>query len=98
VVLLTVIATPAFAQSFDPDNGTGNVLAFSQNAPENEKTAVRHSGLHSSPWFHHASRRACHRSITAGALPNIHSVRATTFPIRIGHMAIQITCSAWRAH
>ena len=23
---LTVIATPAFAQSFDPDNGTGNVL------------------------------------------------------------------------
>ena len=48
VALLTVIATPAFAQSFDPDNGTGNALAFSQNAPENEKTAVRNSeGLHS---------------------------------------------------
>ena len=23
---LTVIATPAFAQSFDPDNGTGNIV------------------------------------------------------------------------
>ena len=27
--LLTVIATPAFAQSFDPDEGTGNALPFS---------------------------------------------------------------------
>ena len=26
--LLTVIATPAFAQSFDPDEGTGNALPF----------------------------------------------------------------------
>jgi opacity protein-like surface antigen len=24
--LMTVVATPAFAQSFDPDNGTGNVI------------------------------------------------------------------------
>jgi hypothetical protein len=48
VALLTVIATPAFAQSFDPDNGTGNLLAVTQNAPRNEKTAVRNSGgLHS---------------------------------------------------
>jgi hypothetical protein len=46
---LTVIATPAFAQSFDPDNGTGNVLSFSytSTAPENDKIAVRQSGLHS---------------------------------------------------
>jgi hypothetical protein len=28
VAVLTVFATPAFAQSFDPDNGTGNVLSF----------------------------------------------------------------------
>ena len=28
LTVLTVIATPAFAQSFDPDNGTGNVLTF----------------------------------------------------------------------
>ena len=47
VALLTVIATPTFAQSFGPDDGTGNVLALSQKAPENEKTAVRHGGLHS---------------------------------------------------
>ena len=29
LAVLTVVATPAFAQSFDPDNGTGNVLPFS---------------------------------------------------------------------
>jgi hypothetical protein len=44
---LTVIATPAFAQSFDPDNGTGNVLPFSYapTAPHNNKIVVRRSGL-----------------------------------------------------
>lgn len=53
----TAIATPAFAQSFDPDNGTGNVLSFStpsvvQNAkvaahPTSQgKIAARRSGLH----------------------------------------------------
>jgi hypothetical protein len=26
LAVLTVVATPALAQSFDPDNGTGNVL------------------------------------------------------------------------
>lgn len=47
VALLTVIVTSAFAKSFDPAKGTGNVLASSQNALANEKTAVRHGGLHS---------------------------------------------------
>ena len=28
LAVLTVFATPVFAQSFDPDNGTGNVLPF----------------------------------------------------------------------
>ena len=28
LAVLTAFATPAFAQSFDPDNGTGNVLLF----------------------------------------------------------------------
>jgi hypothetical protein len=39
--VLTVFATPAFSQSFDPDTGTGNVLAFSHTptAPQNEKIA-----------------------------------------------------------
>jgi hypothetical protein len=32
VGLLTVIATPAFAQSFNPDRGTGNVLPFAYAA------------------------------------------------------------------
>ena len=44
--VLTVIATPAFAQSFDPDNGTGNVLPFSNTATatHHEKSAVNHEG------------------------------------------------------
>lgn len=48
VSLLTSVATPAFAQSFDPDNGTGNVLTFSNDStvPRNE-TASRQRGLHS---------------------------------------------------
>ena len=44
---LTVIATPAFAQSFDPDNGTGNIvqpLGFKPTAPLIDKITVRHSG------------------------------------------------------
>ena len=49
LAVLTVFATPAFAQSFDPDNGTGNVLTFSHTptAPQNEKIAGGQSGLHS---------------------------------------------------
>ena len=44
--VLTVIATPAFAQSFDPDNGTGNVLQFSHKSTHNEgKTAVRQDAM-----------------------------------------------------
>jgi hypothetical protein len=49
IVALTasVMATPAFAQSFDPDAGTGNVLSFSneQTAQQNNKIAGRQSGL-----------------------------------------------------
>ena len=41
--VLTVIATPAFAQSFDPDNGTGNVLM--QSVPHDSRTAVRQDAL-----------------------------------------------------
>ena len=49
LAVLTAFATPAFAQSFDPDNGTGNVLAFSHTptAPQNEKIAGGRRGLHS---------------------------------------------------
>jgi hypothetical protein len=47
LAVLTVVATPAFAQSFDPDNGTGNVLSFSYapTAHQNNKIVVRRSGL-----------------------------------------------------
>ena len=43
---LTAIATPALAQSFDPESGTGNVLPFSNapTAPRNDKIAVDRSG------------------------------------------------------
>jgi hypothetical protein len=45
--VLGVITTPAFAQSFDPDSGTGNVLPFSAQptAHANDKTALRQSAL-----------------------------------------------------
>ena len=47
--LLTVIATPAFAQSLCECNGTGNVLPFSHKsaAPQNGKITVRQNGLDS---------------------------------------------------
>ena len=50
VGLLTVIATPAFAQSLSmSSHGTGNVLpsANQPTAPKIEKIAVGQSGLHS---------------------------------------------------
>ena len=49
LAVLTVFATPTFAQSFDPDTGTGNVLAFSHTptAPQNEKIAGGRRGLDS---------------------------------------------------
>ena len=45
---LTAIAMPAFAQSFDPDNGTGNIvlsLGSKPTAPLSDKITVRHSGI-----------------------------------------------------
>jgi hypothetical protein len=41
------IASPAIAQSFDPDAGTGNVLAFGYTSPASghRSIAVRRSGL-----------------------------------------------------
>jgi hypothetical protein len=44
--VLSVIATPTFAQSFDPEFGTGNVLPFSHKSTDNEgKSAFRQDGL-----------------------------------------------------
>jgi hypothetical protein len=50
LAVLTVTATPAFAQSFSVSPyGTGNVLPFTYQptVPQNEKIAVGQSGLHS---------------------------------------------------
>jgi hypothetical protein len=46
-ITASVMATPAFAQSFDPDAGTGNVLSFSNEptAQQHNKIAGRQSGL-----------------------------------------------------
>ena len=45
LAVLTAFATPAFAQSFDPDAGTGNVLSFvpTPTAPHDHKIPPRQS-------------------------------------------------------
>lgn len=45
-VAAAVTAAPAFAQSFDPEAGTGNVAQFSYApvAPQNDRIAVRQGG------------------------------------------------------
>ena len=45
-VVLTVLVSPAFAQSFDPDNGTGNVLSFGAQSisPQNDN-GIRAYGM-----------------------------------------------------
>lgn len=47
IALITAIATPALAQSFDPDAGTGNVLQFSHTsgAHKVDKMATIRNGL-----------------------------------------------------
>jgi hypothetical protein len=49
LAVLTAFAAPAFAQSFDPDAGTGNVLSFvpTPTAPHDHKIPLRQSALHS---------------------------------------------------
>ena len=58
LAVLTAIATPAFAQSFDPDNGTGNVLSFGAKptALQNDKVTVRQSGYALMAWFRAPAR------------------------------------------
>ena len=47
LTVLTAVASPAFAQSFDPDTGTGNVLSFEGKlaAPRNDKFIVHQDGI-----------------------------------------------------
>jgi hypothetical protein len=56
---LTVIAPPAFAQSFDPDNGTGNIvlsLASKPTAPLSDKLQSVIAGYVLTPWFRAPAR------------------------------------------
>jgi opacity protein-like surface antigen len=48
LAVLTVVATPAFAQSFDAEAGTGNVTTFRSQSPvpRNDTFSVRQNGLH----------------------------------------------------
>jgi hypothetical protein len=74
LAVLTVIATPAFAQSFDPENGTGNVLSFRSGptATENEAFAARHNGLHAQAVVPRVRRLPRARSA-----PNLNSPAST---------------------
>jgi hypothetical protein len=45
VALTRLVATPAFAQSFDADEGTGNVLPYSSQANA-AQTTPRHATVH----------------------------------------------------
>jgi opacity protein-like surface antigen len=42
---LTVIATPAFAQSFNPSDGTGNVLPFSYPSQQDTRAIAGPKGV-----------------------------------------------------
>jgi hypothetical protein len=44
--VLTVIATPALAQSADPEFGTGNVLPFRSEWSAPQASTFRRDGLH----------------------------------------------------
>ena len=44
MVLLTVIATPAFAQSFNAQEGTGNELPFSYKSTAHDTQSIARAG------------------------------------------------------
>ena len=49
-IIITTVAkmafvSPAFAQSFDPEIGTGNVLMLNQASVPHKQAAVRRSGI-----------------------------------------------------
>jgi hypothetical protein len=61
LAVLTVMATPAFAQSFDPEFGSGNVLSFRNGptAPQNDRVAIHRNGLNAramAPRTHSATK------------------------------------------
>jgi len=99
-------ATPAFGQSYDEDDGTGNVLPFSyhQIAPEQASHhtpfhAARRNGMNSFAMEPRAQSDSNSNPYSASRVPpfdpralrSIRGVPDTTFLIRIGRMEIPIT-------
>lgn len=81
-VVLTLLASPAFAQSFDPDNGTGNVLSFGVQSilPQND-SEIRAYGMVPRARSAHAMRRHkesaassgnCGFGLRNGAVPEVN--------------------------
>ena len=105
VVAVVGLASPALAQSFDGDDGTGNVLPFSSQsvAPENASHhavvyAARRNGMNSFAMESRAQSDSnsnpyiasrCQRSIPRALRP-IRLVRGSTSHIRIAPMEIPI--------
>ena len=72
LAVLTVLTAPALAQSFDPDNDTGNLLTFSPpTASQNEKVAAGRNGLYS---FAMVPRAGAKRSVSGSPMATRSSV------------------------
>ena len=56
LAVLTVLATPSFAQSFDPDNGTGNVLLFA-HAPTDHSSKNAYARISANGAYAQAPRK-----------------------------------------
>jgi hypothetical protein len=69
LAVLTVIATPAFAQSFDPDNGTRNALLFAY-------TPTDHSG--NNAYVRSSANRAYARAVRKTSAFKLRSNAAET--------------------
>jgi hypothetical protein len=70
------IATPALAQSFDPDAGTGNVLSYSYAPSRHEQVAIHRNGLHAFAMVPRGAQwNAGSNAATSGYDPGIETQR-----------------------
>jgi len=67
LAMLTVFATPAFAQSFDPDTGTGNSLTY-QLLLKTRKLQAGGEGCTLSPWFRARARLSIRKILKSRAV------------------------------
>jgi len=80
IALTRVAATPAFGQSFDQDEGTGNVLSFSyqSTAPD---AAARYAGVR-------AARRNGLDAFAMDPRPQLNSAPRIHMPFNSDHPAL----------